>query len=289
MKERLKRVAPLLDTPGLGYAYEESRSPLYVFCGNLLTAFGLDLAAAKRDLYILMARAGLMSSDGVVYYLFFKRFMQPLFLLAGALLFLRLMSLEGAPLTIKLLYIIIGGVLMIIGVAGANLYLKNRTDKRKTVLERSFPDALDLMLVCVESGLPLDSALARVCREMKKAHPDITQELDRTRIELNVLNDRALALHNLADRTDTRGFRTLVSTLVQTEKVGSSIADTLRMLADEYRTTRMLTAENKAARIPVLITIPLIGCILLPFLLGIIMGPAVLKVRAQGGLFGENK
>jgi tight adherence protein C len=272
------------DVPGVGFSYEEARSPVVIFCSNLLAAFGIDIAAAKREMYFALARAGMMSNDSIVYFLFFKRFMQPLLIVCSILMMLKLIVNRYAPGSEKMLYLLIGLLLAVIGLYGTRLYLSNRTKKRKVTLQKSFSDALDLLLVCVESGLPLDSALARVCRELKKAHPAITAELDRTRIELNVLNDRVLALQNLSERTDTAGFKSLVSSLVQSEKFGTSISETLRALSDEYRTSRMLYAENKAARIPALITVPLIFFILPSFML-IIMGPPIIKIKQNGGLF----
>ena len=146
---------------------------------------------------------------------------------------------------------------------------------------------LDLMLVCIESGLGLDAALNRVCKEMRSMYPPLVAELDRTRLELTMLGDRVIALQNLADRTEITPFRTLVSSLIQTEKFGTSLVETLRVLAEEIRTTRLFSAEQKAARIPVLITIPLILCILPAFIM-IIIAPPLVKVMSNGGIFGDS-
>lgn len=286
MRERLKRVAPVLDAPGVGYSYEERKTPFYRFCNALLAAFQIDLDQAKQQLYLPMARAGMMASDSIVYFLFFQRCVQPVLFLAGALTLARIVWQPEMALSGKGIHAIVGLILCTAGVYGARLYLRNVTDNRKQVMDRQFPDALDLILVCVEAGLPLDAALARVCRELKRSHGVVAEELDRTRIELSVLNDRVQALQNLADRTDTGGFKTLVSSLIQTERVGSSISETLRVLADEYRTTRMLQAENRAARIPALITVPLIFFIMPAFIL-IILGPPMIQIHAQGGFLGR--
>lgn len=283
VRERIRRTLPM-DVPGAGFSYAESRSPLAFFCENVLNAFGASMEKAKRELYLPLARAGLMSNEAVAYYLFFQRFVQPLFLALAALTFIRLFSLGYTPLSVKLLHLLIGGFFALIGVQGAKLYVTNRTKKRQAILQKSLADALDLMLVCVESGLPLDSALTRVTRELKSVHPEITAELDRTRVELSVLGDREQALTNLADRTDTQGFKTLVAALIQTEKFGTSIADTLRSLSEEYRTMRMLVAENKAARIPAVISLPLIILIVFPMLV-LIAAPAAIRINQQGGIF----
>ena len=169
------------------------------------------------------------------------------------------------------------GFVVILGIMGPDMYLRNAREKREKILTRSFPDALDLLLVCVESGLALDGALARVCKELGRAHPAITQELNRTRLELTLLNDRAQALANLSERTDMLAFRSLVTTLLQSEKFGTSLTDTLRVLSEDFRNTRLMIAEDKAGRLPVLMTIPLIT-LMMPALFLIILGPAIINV-----------
>ena len=162
---------------------------------------------------------------------------------------------------------------------GAELWIENKIKKRKEVLLRSFPDTLDLTLVCVESGLALDAALARVCTELEYAHPEISKELNKTRIELTMLNDREKALNNLASRTDLTAFKSLVASLLQSEKFGTSLNETLRVLANEYRENRMALAEEKAGRLPALMTIPLVT-LMLPALFLLIMSPAIIQVLA---------
>jgi tight adherence protein C len=149
------------------------------------------------------------------------------------------------------------------------------------VLTRAFPDTLDLLLICVESGLPLDAALNRVCAELGLAYPEMTQELNRTRLELALLNDRVKALNNLAERTDLIGFRALTSSLIQSERFGTSLSDTLRVLSEEMRLDRIARIEEKAARLPVLLTIPLIFLLMPAFLL-IVLGPAIISFMRQG-------
>jgi tight adherence protein C len=165
------------------------------------------------------------------------------------------------------------------------MYVGNLKKKRQQVLLNSFPETLDLLLVCIEAGLGLDAALSRVCRELRGMHPDVVAEFDRTRLELTMLNDRTRALQNLGDRTEVVPFKSLVSSLIQTEQFGTSLVDTLRVLAEEQRLTRLYTAEQKAARIPVLITIPLILFIMPAFIM-IIIGPPIIRVMSNGGIFG---
>ncbi len=208
--------------------------------------------------------------------------------LMGAVMLMRVLTPGAMEGLNKILFLTMGAMLVVVGGFGVKLYLSNARQKREKRMQRSFPDALDLLLICVESGLSMDTALGKVCAELRSAHPEMTDELERTRMELSVLNDRTQALQNLAERTNTPGFRSLVSSLIQSEKFGTSLADTLRVLAEEFRGTRLLSAENKAARIPALITVPLIFFIFPAFML-IIMGPPFVRVSQQGGIFGDSR
>ena len=165
--------------------------------------------------------------------------------------------------------------------------MKNKIDHRRKTLKRAIPDTLDLLLICVESGLALDAALNRVCNELGRAHPEMTAELNRTRLELALLNDRVRALTNLGDRTNLPAFRSLVSSLIQSERFGTSLTDTIRVLSEDYRLQRLMDAEVKAARLPVLLTIPLIFLLMPAFML-IVLGPAIIGFMHHGnGLGGK--
>ncbi len=255
-------------------------SPTGEMLAGFLLLVGCNVEKKAEELRPKLHLAGIMSPDAPAYYLFFQRFISIFFILAAFYFFGK--DAEGSK---KLLNILVGVIVAAIGIFGAHLYVENAIQKRKKTLMRSFPDALDLILVCVESGLAMDAALGRVCKELGRAHPEITKELNRTRLELALLNDRTRALNNLAERTDLVPFRSLVAALIQTEKFGTSLVDTLRVLSDDYRQTRLMVAENKANRLPALITIPLILC-LMPAFIMIIIGPSVVRVREQGGIFG---
>jgi tight adherence protein C len=281
MRQRLQTAA--LGSYGMD---EEAPTPAgAVFLQGLLKVFGVDVHAQK-DLQLLLAQAGIRSPYGVTYFLFFKRFVQPVLLVIGGILFLKVIISTGVPMLTKALHLMLSLLMLTFGLFGANLYVTNRKQRRQQVLLHSFPEALDLLLVCIESGLGLDAALARVCNELKKTHPEVAYEFERTRTELTVLPDRSQALQNLGERTEIVPFKSLVAALIQTEKFGTSLLDTLRVLSEDQRSTRLLTAETRAARIPVLITIPLIFCILPSFII-IILGPPIIKVMDQGGIFGS--
>lgn len=255
---------------------EKEASGLARALEHFMRILGIDVDKALMESKLELSHAGIDSPSGRVYLLFYKRILSFIVFTAGALLMLRG---DDASLAI-------GAFLIIIGLFGAKLYISNSTQKRKKELVRSFPDSLDLLVVCVESGLALDAALNRVCDELGYAHPELTKELNRTRLELALLNNRSQALANLSERTDIVAFRSLVAALIQTERFGTNLTDTLRVLSDDYRQTRLMLAEEKAGRLPALMTIPLV-CLLLPAFIIIILAPPFIKVHEQGGLFGN--
>jgi len=163
------------------------------------------------------------------------------------------------------------------GLIAPRALLDNRINARKTLLEQQFPDALDLMVVCVEAGLGLEAALVRVGREVRESHSRIAEEFDRTSQELAAGRGRADALRALADRTDVESVKSFAALLIQTDTLGTSIGQTLRTYSNEMRDHRMLTAEEKAMRIPVLLTVPLVACIL-PVIVTALMLPAIIDV-----------
>lgn len=246
----------------------------------LLPLLGKKLSEEEQRLRKAFYKAGIDSPDAPVYYLFSQWVISIVFVLL-ALPFITSHA-EGMK---QIQDILLGGILIVLGLFGPKLFLKNAVDKRIKTLERSFPDTLDLLLVCVESGLGIDAALGRVCKELSAAHPEITKELNQTRMELSLLNDRSRALYGFGERTQIVAFRSLSAALIQSEKFGTSLSDTLRVLADDYRQTRLLKAEDKAGRLPALITIPLIT-MLMPAFMIVILGPAIVRVIAQGGIFG---
>lgn len=264
----------------------DDESALVVIAEHILKLLKVD-ESGKKELGQMLSRAGITSDNAVTYYLFFRYVMQPIALLIALHAISKAVFGDHENTSAVLFQVVVSFFFTFIGLRGTQLFVENRRQKRQQTIVQAFPEVLDLMLVCIESGLGLDAALARVCKEMRKIYPDIVAELDRTRMELTMLGDRVVALQNLAERTDVIPFKTLVSSLIQTERFGTSLVETLRVLAEEMRTTRLYTAEQKAARIPVLITIPLILCILPAFIL-IIIAPPMVKVMSQGGIFGNN-
>ena len=158
-----------------------------------------------------------------------------------------------------------------------SLWLRSAIASRKDALQRAIPDALDLMVVCVEAGLGLDQAIGRVGEEVKRAHPELSDELNILALELRTGCHRQEALRNLAHRTDLEEVRNLVALLVQTDRFGTSIGQALRVHADSMRTTRRLKAEELAAKLPVKLLLPLIFFIF-PSMFIVVIGPACIKM-----------
>jgi tight adherence protein C len=161
-----------------------------------------------------------------------------------------------------------------------NVWLSSRISTRKTWLERSLPDAMDLLVTCVEAGLGLDAALARVADEIRLASPLLAQEMNVTFMEIQAGIPRRDAFRRLSERTGVEDLRQLSAVLTQTEMFGTSIAKALRVHADSMRIKRMQRAEEKAASVGVKMTLPLIMCIL-PSLIAVVLGPALASMIAQ--------
>ncbi|WP_294234953.1 type II secretion system F family protein [uncultured Sphingomonas sp.] len=174
-------------------------------------------------------------------------------------------------------YMLVAGTL-VLSYKAPDLALKNRIDKRTAAIRKGLPDALDLMVICAEAGLTVDAAFARVSRELRRAYPELGDEFQLTSVELGFLTDRRQALENLAMRVNLDSLRGVVTTMIQTEKYGTPLASALRVLSAEFRNERMMRAEEKAARLPAIMTVPLI-LFILPTLFVVILGPAACSIQ----------
>ncbi len=155
--------------------------------------------------------------------------------------------------------------------------LKRAIKRRQNNLRKQLPDGLDLLVICTESGLSLDAAFSRVARELGFSAPHLADEIGLTSVELGFLPNRRQALQNLAKRTELPAIRGVVNTLVQTERYGTPLAHSLRVLSAEFRDERMLKAEEKAAKLPAILTVPMI-LFILPVLFVVLIGPAIIQV-----------
>lgn len=170
-----------------------------------------------------------------------------------------------------------GVALAIFGLYAPNLFISAKADRRREAIVNGFPDSLDLMLVCVEAGLGMEAAFDRVGREMQHSHPLVARMLSIVTLELRAGSTREEALRNMASRTQVTEIRSFSTLLIQSDKLGSSIGETLRVYASEMREKRRMRAEEKAHKLPVLLSVPLVAC-MLPVMIGVLMLPAIIRV-----------
>lgn len=161
-----------------------------------------------------------------------------------------------------------------------NIFIRAKADRRQREIINAFPDALDLMLVCVEAGLGLEAAFARVGLEMTESHPLLAEQFGAVVLELRAGRSREDALRRMADRAGADEIRAFATLLIQSTKLGSSVAQTMRIYASDMRERRRMRAEEKAHRLPVLLSIPLVAC-MLPVMIGVLMLPAVIRVMRE--------
>jgi tight adherence protein C len=240
---------------------------------ELVSRLNLLRSHHATEARMMLARAGLRSRDAMVGYLF-SRLALP-FVFATAVL-VDSYTLHLLPIPPNLRMLAAGGA-AVLGFFAPGIYIKNITSKRQKRMQLGLPDALDLMIICAEAGLSLDATMVRVSRELAVACPELAEELAITSAELTFLPDRRQAFENLNNRTDMSAIRGVVNTLMQTAKFGTPLAQSLRVLAIEYRDARMFKAEEKAARLPALMTVPMI-LFILPTLFIVLMGPAALSI-----------
>ena len=219
-----------------------------------------------------LAQAGWRSRDILAVYLG-ARFLMPFVAGAGALFVVTMMGENLSMLSA----VTAAGTGVLVGAYLPVLLLKNAVARRYQKLRRQLPDALDLLVICAEAGLSLDAALTRVAREMGPSAPELSDEVGLTAIELGFLPNRRQALLNLVRRADLPPIRAVINTLTQTERYGTPLAHSLRVLAAEFRDDRMMKAEEKAARLPAIMTVPMI-LFILPCLFVVLIGPAIIQV-----------
>ncbi|WP_240047507.1 type II secretion system F family protein [Sphingomonas panacisoli] len=187
--------------------------------------------------------------------------------------------INGAAPSIFKLYLF-GALLALLGLYLPNLWVSARASRRQDQIVNGFPDALDLMLVCVEAGLGMEAAFDRVGREMSTSHPLVASLLANTVLELRAGRGREDALRRMGERAGVDQIKSFATLLIQSNKLGSSIGQTLRIYATEMRERRKMLAQEKAHKLPVLLSIPLVAC-MLPVMIGVLMLPAAIRVVRQ--------
>ncbi len=237
--------------------------------------FNLKKWVGQEEAREKLLQAGYRGEAPYIAYLFF-RMVTPVVALVFGSIYVFLILEINQPTTIKV------GFCIFAAYAGMHLpylFLKNRITKRQLSIKRAFPDALDLLLICVESGMSIEAAFKRVSEEIGSQSIPLAEELTLTTAELSYLQDRRMAYENLAKRTGLEGVRSVCVALQQAERYGTPLAQTLRVLAQENRDMRMAEAEKKAAALPPKLTVPMI-LFFLPVLFIVILGPAAIRVMA---------
>ena len=221
-----------------------------------------------------LAQAGIRRKDLAVAVIF-SRLVGPIVLGGGVALWLYGMGGLADWTTLKRFGVFAAATIG--GYKAADIYLNNLIQKRTDAIRKGLPDALDLLVICAEAGLTVDSAFNRVAKELGRGFPELGDEFALTAIELGFLTERRMAFENLAYRVNLDSVKGVVTTMIQTEKYGTPLASALRVLSAEFRNERMMRAEEKAARLPAIMTVPLI-LFILPTLFIVILGPAACSI-----------
>ncbi len=241
---------------------------------QIVERFNLRKALVDDKTVDKLKAAGLRSQNALNIFLV-ARFLLPFAtLLLTAFWIFVLGNLADKGLPIRIFATIVGGY---VGFYLPNIYVSNRISKRQQSIRRAWPDALDLMLICVESGISLEAAMRRVSEEIGDQSPELAEEMVLTTAELSFLPDRRQALENLGTRTQLDSVKNVVQALIQADRYGTPVAQALRVLAQEGRDERMNEAEKKAAALPPKLTVPMI-LFFLPVLVAVILGPAGIQV-----------
>jgi tight adherence protein C len=242
---------------------------------RIVERFNLNKWLAQEEAREKLVQAGFRGQAPYVAFLFF-RLVTPAIMFVFAVFYLFVVIELDQPPMVKI-GICLGAAY--IGMQVPYFFLKNRIAKRQLSIKRAFPDALDLMLICVESGMSIEAAFKKVSAEIGSQSIPLAEELTLTTAELSYLQDRKTAYENLAKRTDLDGVKSVCMALQQAERYGTPLAQTLRVMSQENRDMRMAEAEKKAAALPPKLTVPMI-MFFLPVLFVVILGPAAIRVMA---------
>jgi len=245
------------------------------YMSKVVERFNLNKWLAQETARDKLVQAGFRGQAPYVAFLFF-RMVTPVVLLLFSLFYVFVVLALEYPAIIKI------GICVGIAYAGMHMpyvFLKNRIQKRQLSIRRAFPDALDLLLICVESGMSIEAAFKKVADEIGSQSIALAEELALTTAELSYLQERRMAYENLAKRTDLEGVKSVCVALQQAERYGTPLGQTLRVLSQESRDMRMSEAEKRAAALPPKLTVPMIH-FFLPVLFVVILGPAAIRVMA---------
>lgn len=242
------------------------------FMQNIVDRLDLRSQFDNEEIRNKLKTAGLRGQAPLVAYMFFRVAMPPIAFLV-ALLYLFVIGEVDYPPMIK--------VMMAVGAAFAGFYLpnvfvENLSQKRQQAIKTAFPDALDMLLICVQSGMSVEAAFGKVAKEISHQSIEMAEELSLTTAELSYLSDRRKAFENLGKRSGLPGVKAVATALIQSERYGTPVSQALRVMAKENREIRMSEAEKKAAALPPKLTVPMI-LFFLPVLFVVILGPAAIR------------
>lgn len=259
IKERQANQAKLRQTPK-GYMQ------------HIVDRFDLRAQFDNEDVRNKLKTAGLRGQAPLVAYIFFRVAMPPLVFLVSLFYIFFVLELQYPPF-IKAMMAICAGV---IGFYLPNVFIENLAQKRQQSIRQAFPDALDMLLICVQSGMSVEAAFGKVAKEITQQSLELGEELALTTAELSYLGERRLAFENLGKRTGIPGVKSVATALIQAERYGTPVSQALRVMAKENRDIRMGEAEKKAAALPPKLTVPMI-IFFLPVLFLVILGPAAIR------------
>ena len=251
-------------------AKNETTDKMRSFLTSLSVLQDEQLKAAQKRL----AQAGIRSKELAVAVIF-SRMVLPIGL--GIMAALYIWAFDMVPDWSPFKKFALFAVSVIAGYKAPDVFVTNKVKKRTDAVRKGLPDALDLLVICAEAGLTVDAAFNRVAKELGRAYPELGDEFALTAIELSFLTERRQAFENLAYRVDLESVKGVVTTMIQTEKYGTPLASALRVLSAEFRNERMMKAEEKAAKLPAIMSVPLI-LFILPVLFIVILGPAACSI-----------
>lgn len=246
------------------------------FLQGLVEKFNLKAALADENTFLDLTRAGYRQKSHINIFLFFKVVLPVIMFVLALVYFFIISPADRLPMM---------NILFACGIGMAGFYLpsvivKNAVSKRQLSIKRAWPDGLDLLLICVESGMSLEASMKKVAVEIGLQSPPLAEELTLTTAELSYLQERRQAHENLAKRTGLDQVKAVTMALIQAERYGTPLSTALRALSQESRDMRMAEAEKKAAGLPPKLTVPMI-IFFLPVLFAVIIGPAAIQISAQ--------
>lgn len=247
-----------------------------VYMKNIVDRFSLSKWLNTEDAKMKLASAGYRGPQAEIAFLFFRA-VAPIIFLVAALFYLIVLDDSDWPVFVKAGIVVAAAY---IGLKSPELFLSNTISKRQASMRLAFPDALDLMLICVESGMSIEHAFRKVGQEIGTQSIPLAEEFALATAELSYLPERRSAYLNFASRTGLESVKQIATVLIQAEKYGTPLGQALRVTAQESRDMRMMEAERKAASLPPKLTVPMI-VFFLPVLMVVVMSPAIMQVLAQ--------